>query len=153
LLPLKKNVLLPISINRGGFHGLREKKLRCEVGKKIISSPVFFSSPLPTFLCPSLAPPPTTPPPTTVHNLPYNNRNVDDHFVVQLSLLPCLFILLFHSSYGAAPKWPTQPTFNYQNLTIYNSHFEPMMGILQGLIKDQDLAPLKTKCPSFTLYK
>jgi len=42
LLPIRQNVPLPFPINRGGFHALREKKLRCKVGKKISPSPSFY---------------------------------------------------------------------------------------------------------------
>jgi len=42
-----------------------------------------------------------------VHNLPYNNKNVADHFVGQVSLLPCLFALPFHPP----PRQPLHAKF------------------------------------------
>jgi hypothetical protein len=47
---------------------------------------------------------------------------------------------------------PTSP-LSVANLTANDSHFEPMIEILLGRIKCQDLALVKTKRPSFTTYK
>jgi len=58
-----------------------------------------------------------------------------------------------HNSHDATLKWPTQPAFNCQNLTVHDSYFEPMVGILPSQIKDQDLVSLKTKYLSSTIYK
>jgi hypothetical protein len=44
-------------------------------------------------------------------------------------------------------------SFQLTNLIAHDDHLEPMIEILQGRIKSQDLAPLKAKGPSSTSYK
>jgi hypothetical protein len=83
----------------------------------------------------------------------WQNLHANDHLTFNDTLVWSVLANWHYSSSSTTLKWSTRPAFPATNLIAHDSHFEPTVGILTSWIKGQDLAPVKTKHPSSTLYK